>query len=302
MQAYGFTENGGPETQDLLDLPTPQPGPAELLVAVHAAGVNPVDVVIRNGGFGPTADLPAVLGREAAGVVEAVGQDVDGFSVGDAVLGWVAPGSGGFAEYAVLTAASTVAKPTGVSFPDAAVLPIAGSTAYDAVRQLGLSTGQTLLILGIGGGIGVVAAQLARDAGLMVVGTASESKRELVESLDATLVVYGDGVADRVRQILPDGVDAILDLVGGDALRAVAELAPSGRIVTTADGETATGLGGAYVEQPDLAASMTALAGLVAAGKLDPHVEDLVPLAEAGAAVAAVETGHPRGKVVVQVR
>lgn len=303
MRAYGFTEHGGPATQDFLDLPTPQAGPAELLVAVHACGVNPVDVKIRAGLLGGTpTDLPGVFGREVAGVVQEVGQDVQGFAVGDAVLGTAAPGSGGFAEHAVLTAGSTAKKPTGLSFVDAATLPVAAATAYDAVRQLDLRTGQTLLITGIGGGVGVVAAQLARDAGVMVVGTASESKRELVESLDATLVVYGDGVADRVRQILPDGVDAVLDLVGGDALRAVAGLAGSKGIVTTADPDTAAEFGGAYVEHPGTAETLATVAGLVADGKIDPHVQDVLPLDEAAAAIAAVETGHPRGKVVVQVR
>lgn len=304
MRAYGFSEYGGPENQDFLDLPTPEPGPSELLVAVHAAGVNPVDVKIRSGAMSEmmAMDLPVVLGREAAGVVEQVGKDVDGFAVGDEVLGSVAPGSGAFAPHALLTASNAVKKPTGLSFADAATLPVAGATAYDAVVQLGLGTGQTLLIVGAGGGVGVVAAQLARDAGVMVVGTASESKRELVESLDATLVVYGDGVADRVREILPDGVDAILDLVGGDALRAVAELTANGRIVTTTDPGTAAEFGGAYVEHPGSSDTLAAIADLVADGKVDPHVEDLVPLDEAHAAIAAVETGHPRGKIVVQVR
>jgi NADPH:quinone reductase-like Zn-dependent oxidoreductase len=300
MKAYGFTENGGPETQTFLDLPTPVPGPSELLVAVHAAGVNPADWKIRAGAFGPSTDLPAVLGREASGVVEQAGQDVDGFAPGDEVFGVVAPGSGAFAEHAVLTAATTAKKPVKVSFQDAATLPIAGATAYDAVRQLELGSGQTLLIVGIGGGVGVVAAQLARDAGVMVVGTGSESKRELVESIDATLVLSGDGVADRVREILPDGVDAILDLIGGDALRAVAPL--GGRIVSTADPDTAASLGGAYVARSGTAEPLEALAALVAEGKVDPHVEDVLPLDEAGAALAAVEGGHPRGKVVVQVR
>lgn len=304
MKAYGFTEYGGPETQDVLDLPEPAPGPSELLVAVHAAGVNPLDVMIRGGMLSEVMplELPAVLGREVAGVVQLIGQDVDGFAVGDEVLGSVAPGSGAFAEHALVTASGAVKKPPQVSFTDAATLPVAAATAYDAVRQLGLREGQTLLVTGVGGGVGVVAAQLARDAGVMVVGTASESKRALVESMDATLVVYGDGVADRVRQILPDGVDAILDLVGGDALRAVAELAGPGRIVTTADPGTAAELGGAYVDHPGTAETLAAVAALVADGKLDPHVGDVLPLDEAGAAIAAVEAGHSRGKVVIQVR
>lgn len=297
MRAYGYDEHGGPDVQGFVDLPAPEAGPAELLVAVHASAVNPVDVKMRSGQL--PGELPAVFGREVAGVVRAVGQDVDSFAVGDEVLGVVAPGSGGFAELAVLTAATAVKKPVQVSFPDAATLPVAGATAYDAVRQLGLASGQTLLITGIGGGVGVVAAQLARDAGVMVVGVGSESKRALAESLDATLIPYGDGVADRVREILPDGVDGILDLVGGDSLRAVAGLGKA--IVSTADPETAAEVGGASVERVPGAESLAALAALVADGKVDPHVRDLLPLDEAAAAVASVESGHALGKVVVQV-
>lgn len=299
MRAYGYSEHGGPDVQEFVDLPAPEAGPAELLVAVHASAVNPVDVKIRSGLF--PGELPAVFGREVAGVVRAVGQDVDSFAVGDEVLGVVAPGSGGFAELAVLTAATAAKKPAQVSFPDAATLAVAGATAYDAIRQLGLRSGQTLLVTGIGGGVGVVAAQLARDAGVMVVGTGSESKRALAESLDATLVPYGDGVADRVREILPDGVDGILDLIGGDALREVAGLAATKAIVSTADPDTAAEVGGAYVDRVPGADSVAALAALVADGKVDPHVRDLLPLDEAAAAIASVESGHALGKVVVQV-
>jgi NADPH:quinone reductase-like Zn-dependent oxidoreductase len=300
MKAYGYSEYGGPEVQDFLDLPDPTAGPSELLIDVHAAGVNPVDHKLRAGTYG-NGEFPAVMGREASGVVRGVGRDVDGFAVGDEVLGLVAPGSGTFAEQAVLTAATAVKKPAHVSFLDAATLSVAGATAWDGFRQLGLTEGQTLLIVGIGGGVWVVAAQLARDAGIAVFGTGSESKRELVESLDGTLIPSGPDAADRVRELLPDGVDGILDAVGGDALRSVASLAKDGRIVSVADPATAGEFGGAYVQR-DPAGSLAGVAALVAEGKVDPKVEDVRPLDEAGAAVAAVEAGHTRGKVVIQVR
>ncbi|WP_306664869.1 alcohol dehydrogenase catalytic domain-containing protein [Streptomyces sp. Rer75] len=137
--AYGFTRYGGPETQAFLDLPKPVPGPGELLVAVYAAGVNPVDWKVRAGmhrGF-LHLDLPAVLGREVAGAVEEVGEGVTGFSVGDPVFGSSAAGCGGYAPFAVLTADRTAPKPAGVSFTDAAALPIAAGTGYDAVGVLG---------------------------------------------------------------------------------------------------------------------------------------------------------------------
>ena len=211
-KVFRFTDYGGPETQEFVELDKPVPGPSEILVRVRAAGVNPVDYKVRRGmfkDFGPRA-LPSEFGSELSGVVEQVGQDVEGFSVGDEVFGAPAPSHGAFSEYTVTGASSTAHKPPQVSFTDAATLPVAAATGYDGVEQLGLGRGQTLLITGIGGGVGVAAAQIARDRGIAVFGTGSEAKRALVESLDATLIRYGDGVADRVRELLPDGVDADL--------------------------------------------------------------------------------------------
>lgn len=304
VRAYGFTENGGPEVQDFLELERPTPLAGELLVEVRAAGVNPVDYKIRSGAYGAASpeELPRVLGYEVSGVVREVGQDVDGFAVGDEVFGGAAPGSGGYAEYTLLSAATTAHKPVQVSFTDAATLTVAVATGYDGVRQLGLETGQTLLINGVSGGVGVAAAQVARDLGINVIGTASEDKRPLVESLGATLVPYGEGVADRIRELLPDGVDAIFDLAGGDGLRAVAELLTDrSKLITAGDPVTAGELGGHMIERDSTAANLDAVAALVAGGKLDPHVEDVRPLDEAGEALAAVEVGHAKGKVVIQV-
>lgn len=304
-KAYGFNEYGGPEVGEILDLPMPEPGPGELLVAVRAAGVNPVDWKIRAGylkDYMPL-DMPAVLGREVAGVVEEVGKDVHGFTAGDEILGSTAPGSGGFAEFTLVTADTAGKKPPQVSFTDAAVLPVAATTAFEAINQLGLASGQTLLITGIGGGVGVAAAQLARNKGITVIGTGSEAKRELAESLGATLVTYGDGAADRIRSILPGGVDAILDLIGGEALRDVAPLVRDrSRLVTTTDPQTAAEFGGTLVERDRSGRALQEVAQLVADGKLDPHVGDILPLDQAAEALSAVESGHARGKLAVQIR
>jgi NADPH2:quinone reductase len=304
MKAFGYSVNGGPEVQEFLDLPVPTPLPGELLVKVRAAGVNPVDWKIRSGRYGPAdaADLPAVLGSEAAGVVREVGGDVDGFAVGDEVFGAVAPGSGGYAEYTLLTAVATAAKPPQVSFTDAATLTVAAATAHDGVTQLALEPGQTLLINGVSGGVGVSAAQIARDLGINVIGTAGVDKQALVESLGGTLVPYGDGVADRIRQLLPDGVHAIFDLAGGDGLRAVAELlGDRGKLISAGDPATVAELGGHMIERDRTSRVLDIVAGMVAAGKLDPHVEDIISLDDAADAIAAVEAGHARGKVVIQI-
>ena len=300
MKAFGYQTYGGPEIQEFLELEVPAPLADELLVEVKAAGVNPVDWKIRSGAYGG-GDLPAVLGVEVSGVVRAVGQDAQGFAVGDEVFGTVATGSGGYAEWTLLSAPATAHKPPHVSFTDAAALPVAAATAYDGVIQLELSPGQTLLINGIGGGVGVAAAQIARDLDINVVGTASEAKRPFIEALGATVIVYGSGVADRVRQILPDGVDAIFDLAGGDALRDVASLLGDRTKLISAGDPSVSELGGHMVERDRTSRVLDIVAAMVADGKLDPKVEDVLPLDKAADALAAVEAGHARGKVVIQV-
>ena len=303
VKAFGFNSNGGPDVQEFLDLEMPVPMPGELLVEVRSAGVNPVDWKIRSGMLGPTAagDLPAVLGSEVSGVVRGVGKDVEGFAENDEVFGSVAPGSGGYAEYTLVTANAAAHKPTQVSFNDAATLSVAAATAYDGVTQLGLTEGQTLLINGVSGGVGVAAAQIARDLGINVIGVAGEDKRALVETLGATLVPYGDGVEQRIKEILPDGVDAILDLAGGEGLRAVVGLlADRDKLISA--GDPAVGeLGGQFIERDGTGRVLDIVGSLVADGQLDPHIEDVRPLDEAADALAAVEIGHARGKVVIEV-
>lgn len=304
MKAYGFTEYGGAETQDWLELSEPTPMGHEIVVEVRAAGVNPVDWKIRAGYMRAVLplSLPVAMGREASGIVRAIGTDVDGYALGDEVFGPVASTSGGYAELAVMTAADAAKKPPQLSWTDAAVLPVAGATAYDGIKQLSLTSGQTLLINGVGGGVGVNAAQLARDLGVTVIGIGSERSRALAESVGATLVTYGDGVADRVRAILPDGVDAVFDLVGEEALLNVAPLAKTPEAVVSAtDPAGASKVGGAFIVHAPSSETLARLALLVVDGKLDPHVTDIFSFARVADALASVESGHTRGNLVVQV-
>jgi NADPH:quinone reductase-like Zn-dependent oxidoreductase len=297
VRAYGFTRYGGPETQTWLYLPAPVPGPGEILVAVRAAGVNPVDWKVREGmhrAFLPLT-LPAVLGREVAGVVERVGAGVTEFAAGDAVFGSTDAGGGGYAELIVLPVNRAARKPATVSFTDAAALPVAAGTAYDTVAQLGLAAGETLLILGIGGGVGVAAAQFARAAGSTVIGTASAAKRTFVESLGATAIPYDTADLD-----LPDRVDAILDLVGD--LRAVApHIRPGCRVLTVADPKTAEELGARPLKRRSSTTTLTELARGVTRGDLDPHVRSVFSFDQAEEALRIVESGHAWGKVVLTV-
>lgn len=181
----------------------------------------------------------------------------------------------------------------------AAVLPVAAGTAYDTLQNLRLEPGRTLLVNGAGGGVGVPLVQLARLRGLHVVGTASRAKHDLLARLGATPVAYGDGVLDRIRVAAPSGIDGALDLVGGEALRAVAALVPAERLSSVADKPLVKQLGGAEVMRNRSTTVLSELARLVAAGRLDPLVTDVLPLAEAGKALTLVEGGHATGKVVL---
>ncbi|TRW45202.1 NADP-dependent oxidoreductase [Georgenia yuyongxinii] len=298
-----FREYGGPETQELVDRDVPEPGAGEVRVAVRAAGVNPADWKRRSGRFGTKIALPAPMGLELAGVVESVGDDVAGLEVGDAVLGVPARGWGALAEHTIARAQDLVPKPAAVSFVDAAALPVAGATAYDVVHQVPLGPGATLLVTGAGGGVGVIAVQLAVAVlGLRVIGTGSEAKRALLEELGAVFVASGPGAADRLVAAAPDGVDAVVDLVGGEALREAARLAREpGAVVSTADPATARELGGAGVVRHPTRESLGALLGHVVAGHVRPRVGGVFPLERVAEAVAAVETGHATGKVVVEI-
>ena len=297
-KVYAYTATGGAEMQQLIERDVPQPGPGELGITVRAAAVNPADWKIRAGRFGGKPVFPAPMGREVAGIVTAVGDGVDGFTVGHAILGPVAPGFGGFATDTIVRARDVVAKPPEISFTDAATIPIAGATAYDGTHQIELTAGQTMLIIGIGGGVGLMAAQIGRVHEFTVIGIASESKRAIVESTGATLVPYGDDLLTRLRWVAPDGVDLILDLVGGDALREVAELATShDRIISSADPATVTELGGTALIRT--AEALEKITSVIEYGLVDPHVTALYPLDRAGEAIAAVEDGHVAGKVVI---
>ncbi|MFF0013853.1 NADP-dependent oxidoreductase [Streptomyces sp. NPDC005374] len=304
-KAYVFTRYGGPETEAFADLDRPTPGPGLLLVAVRAAGVNPVDWKQRTGyrrpGESGERAFPVVLGNEVSGVVAEIGEGVEGFAVGDEVFGTAS--AGGYAEYTLVPAAIAAHKPAELSHTVAATLTVAAATAYDGVRQLALPSGATLLVTGAGGGVGAAAAQIARAFGLRVIGVAGTAKKDFVESLGAVHVASGPQWAGRARSAAPDGIDAVYDLVGGEVLTEAAELlADRTRLITAAaPEETVRQLGGARVTRARSAAVLEEVARLVLDGDLDPHVTRTFPLDEAGEALRTVEEGHARGKIVIEV-
>lgn len=296
MKAIQYERFGGPEVLELAEIPVPEPTGAQARIAVRAAGVNPADFKRRKGQFGPV-EFPAQAGFEVAGVVDAVGPESP-WRVGDEVLGWA--DSGGYAEFAVGT--RLVAKPGQLSFPDAAAIPVAAGTAERGLRLLELKADETLLIHGASGAVGSMAAQLARAAGAIVIGTASAANQEVVAGLGATPTTYGDGVVDRVRALAPNGIDAVLDCAGHDFLdAAIALRGGTDRIVTFVDPaaaekgvEFSSGGGASVLEAVERAAQ------LVASGAFHlPAPARLYPLSEAAAAQLESEIGHGLGKIVL---
>ncbi|MFD5750330.1 NADP-dependent oxidoreductase [Streptomyces sp. NPDC127033] len=304
--ALGYRTFGGADVQEFFDRSEPLPGPLEVLVRVAAAGVNPLDHLLRSGHvqeLNGHVPFPQVLGMEAAGTVLALGAEVTGLAVGDRVTGFALTGAGTYAGTTLLLAESTARIPDTLSETWAATIPVAGTTALDVLDQLALPAGASLLVNGIGGGVGVPLAQLARDRGLVVVGTGSAAKRERATAAGATFVDYtaGDVVA-RLRAQAPDGFDAVVDTVGGDSLRSVAPLAAKPDALISAADPSVTELGGATVHRLLDRSGLERVAGLMAAGRLDPHITGTYPLARAEEALALVESGHASGKLVIDMR
>jgi NADPH:quinone reductase-like Zn-dependent oxidoreductase len=307
MKAIIAAAFGGPDVLELTDLPDPIVGPDEVLISVRASSVNPVDWKIREGYLQGALvhHLPIILGWDVAGVVQQAGPGASQFSAGDEVFGYVRKDVVEHGTYAGLVSAGLrhiAPRPATATFEQAAALPLAGLTALQSLDVVEVDDGDVVLVHAAAGGVGHLAVQLAVARGARVIGTASEVNHDFLRSLGAEPVVYGAGLVDRVRAMAPGGVDAVLDLVGGDALATSPEVVKrSERIVSIVDGATAAGFGGRYVfVRPD-PAGLSRLATLVDAGALRVQIARTFPLAEAAAAQQLVQAGHVRGKVVISV-
>ncbi|MFF7331678.1 alcohol dehydrogenase catalytic domain-containing protein [Streptomyces sp. NPDC008150] len=303
MKAIVFDTFGGTEVLHEAQLATPEPGPGQVRVRVRAVGVNPVEGKIRSGAMEaifPTT-LPAVPGGEIAGVVDAVGEGVDGVKEGDEVLGWSDTGS--YAQYALASPAVLAPKPAGLDWTHAAALPVATDGAERVLDLLHVTAGETLLIHGASGALGTIAVQLAVARGARVIGTAGPANQEYVTSLGATALVYGENLVERVRAVAPEGVDAVFDAAGKGALEdSITLRGGTDRIVTTADFRAAE-LGVIFAEGPQRrsAPRLAELARQAADGALVTTVGATYPLAEAAKAQQASDGGHNRGKIVLTV-
>jgi NADPH:quinone reductase-like Zn-dependent oxidoreductase len=296
-----FEEYGDPQVLKVGTEKLAEPGDGLVRVEFRAVSVNPVDWKLVAGYLKKWVplDFPAVPGTEAAGVVTAVGPAFEGFAVGDEVI-WNGL-LGGYRTEAVVPADQLTPLPAGVDFEQAACIPVAGGTAYSALKQLAVGAGDTVLIHGAAGGVGSAAVQMALAFGARVIGTASEANQGYLSELGAEPVTYGPGLADRVRALAEDAgtVTAVLDTVGSeDALAATAELLQGpGRAVTTVPGEQSSAAGLSAVQH--LEGRVAEVGTLAAEGQITFTIGHRMPLIEAADALEISRGGHGRGKILL---
>lgn len=298
MRALQFKAYGGPEVLEWAEAPDPHAGPGQVRVVVRAASVNPIDWKISAGALAGGEPLVGVgyLGYDAAGVVDEVGEGVTGVSVGDDVLG---RGFGTQAEYAVLDA--WAAKPSSVDWAVAAAAGVAGETSERVLRLLGVKAGQTLFVDGGAGGVGAVAVQVAVALGANVIASSSEANHGYLREIGATPVLYGDGVADRVRAAAGGLVDAVFDVAGKTPVEELVSLvAEPSQVVTIANfaaGAAGARLtGGGADSQPVQA--LAQVAEMLAENKIVIKVQTF-PFERAAEAYRISQAGHVRGKLVL---
>ncbi|MFD5449395.1 NADP-dependent oxidoreductase [Streptomyces sp. NPDC003470] len=297
MKKVSFAEFGGPDVLQLIDAEEPHAGPGQIRVAVRAAGVNPVDWRVREGQVlkAHPIELPAGVGLDAAGVVDEIGEGVEGVEIGARVFG---EGSSTYAEFAVLSAWARM--PEGLTFEEAAGYPSVVETALRVIREVDVQPGQTLLVSGASGGVGSAVLQIARDRGIKVIGTAGAHNQDYLTDLGALATTYGEGWVERVRRL--GHVDAALDLAGSGVIRDLVELTGDPRkVVSIADlgaPELGVRFSGVAGSVPDALAEAV---DLISRGRLHIPVEKSYPLAAAAAAHIDSQAGHTRGRRVVVV-
>jgi NADPH:quinone reductase-like Zn-dependent oxidoreductase len=306
MKAIVVHEYGGPEVLKYEDAPRPEPKDNEALVRVIAAGVNPVDALIRSGKyakfFGTT--LPLIPGYDIAGIVEKTGAKITKLKAGDSIYAYVLWG-GGYAEYAVATEGEATAKPKSLNYIEAAAVPLAALTAWQALIDAAkLGAGQTVLIHGGSGGVGSMAIQIAKARGAKVIATASTANQELLKQLGADVTV--DYTKTKFEDVAKD-VDVVLDSVGKDTLARSYGVVRKGGIITTlvAQPDQAEldkhGIRGAAISVKPNASELAEITRLIEEKKVKPVVSQVLPLTEAVKAQEQAATHHTRGKIVLRV-
>ena len=294
-----LTEYGAPDVLEWRDVPLPEPSEGQIRIKTRVSGVGPTDLKIRRGDLNGVFPLPepAVLGFETAGTVDAVGRGVTGVAVGDEVAAWL-PSLGGYGEYAL--AAAWTPKPPQVSWNDAGALPTSVEAAVGVLRQLDVAEGETLLILGAAGSVGIIATQLAIRQGLKVVGAVGARDVALTKELGATPVPYGNDLVSNVLAVA-DRVDATFDAAGRGGLEgAITLTGGSERVITLAD-ERAAKLGVRFsAATPDRAPDAVEIGmQLLARGELRLRSQKSIPMSRAAEAHRLLEGGQVHDKLLL---
>lgn len=300
MKAVQFSEYGGPDVLRIVEIDEPHAGPGQIRIAVRAAGVNPSDWKRRAGCYRDfeTVIFPAGVGVEASGIVDEIGPGVSGVSVGDAVFGY---GESTVARHAILT--HWARKPDNISFDVAGGLPVIAETAMRALDEVGIKTGETLLASGAAGGIGTAVIQFARRRGITVIGTASAQKHGYLRGLGAIPTPYGPGLAERVREMAPEGIDAALDLAGSGVIpQLIGIVGCPARVLSVAD-FSAPQYGAKFSAGPPKNPQQvfTEVARLCSEGLFHLRIDRTFTLEQTALAHDISAKGHVTGKLVISI-
>jgi len=308
MKAIVVHEYGGAEVLHYEEAPRPQPNDNEVLIRVLAASVNPVDAAIRSGKYAEYfhTKLPLIPGMDAAGVIEKAGSKITALKAGDPVYAFFTlREEGGYAEFALAKEGEVARKPSSITYEEAAAVPAAGSTAWQAlVDAAKLGAGQTVLIHGGSGGVGHFAIQIAKARGARVIATASTANQEFLKKLGVDQAI--DYTATKFEDVVKD-VDVVLDAVGGDTLRRSYSVVKKGGIIVTIAGEPdqaaldAHGIRGVSISAAPKSETFAELTRLIEDGKVKPVVTQVFPLAEVAKAQEQIATRHTRGKIILRV-
>jgi NADPH:quinone reductase-like Zn-dependent oxidoreductase len=308
MKAIVAHEYGGPEVLKYKNVPRPEPNEDQILVRVIAAGVNPVDAMIRSGLFAKYEKdvFPIIPGADIAGVVEKVGSRTTRFKLGDPVFAYVSlKGGGGYAEYALATERDTAAKPKSLTYVDAAAVPIVALTAWQALVDIAkLGAGHTVLIHGGSGGVGSFAIQIAKARGAKVIATASTANQDLLKQLGADVAI--DYTKQKFEDVAKD-VDVVLDSVGKDTLARSYGVVKKGGIIVSLVAQPNQaeldkhGIRGTALSVEPNADELAEIGKLIDQKKIKVIVSKTFPLSEAARAQEEVATSHTRGKIVLKI-
>ncbi|TLX56658.1 NADP-dependent oxidoreductase [Stutzerimonas nosocomialis] len=305
MKAMIYERYGDPDVLKLGERPAPKVAPGEVLIRVRRAAVNPVDWKLMSGALDGAMQtfFPVTPGWDVAGVVEAVGFDVPEFSPGDEVMAYARKDfvhDGTYAELATVPARSVTRKPASLDWDQAAAIPLAGLTAYQLLTRLHTGEKDLVLVHAAAGGVGIQAVQIARYLGARVIGTASEKNHAFLRSLGVEPVAYGEGLVERVRALAPEGVDVVVDFVGGVLEQTRAVLREGGRHGSIVD-DSVSSAGGLWAWVRPSGADLRVLADMAAEGRLIVPIAKTFPLEQAADAMRLSQTGHVRGKIVIHV-